>query len=208
MWPESRAALPPVSCWSDDSRADCGVVKMNQKTEPKIAMMMAMDRNRLIGRNGQMPWHIPGEMAYFKAVTMGKPLIMGRKTYDSIGRPLPGRPNIVITRNSDWTADGVHVAAGLDEAMIKARALAVEAQSDELMIIGGAVICREAMPVTQRLYLTVVDHEYEGDTWLDSFQWADWQVVSKDVRDLESTGGVPVTYWVLEKSRTPGLSAA
>ncbi len=172
---------------------------MNHKPEPKIAMMMAMDRNRLIGRDGQIPWHIPGELAYFKAVTMGKPVIMGRKTYDSIGRPLPGRPNIVVTRNSDWAAEGVHVAAGLDEAVTKASALAVETQSDELMIIGGAVICREAMPVTQRLYLTVVDHEYEGDTWLDSFRWDDWQVVSEDVRDPETTGGLPVTYWVLEK---------
>lgn len=82
--------------------------------------MIAMDRNKLVGRGGQMPWHIPGEMAYFKSVTMGKPIIMGRKTYDSIGRPLPGRPNIVATRNSDWTADCVHVATGLDDALTKA----------------------------------------------------------------------------------------
>ena len=173
---------------------------MNQKSDPRIAMMMAMDRNKLIGSDGQMPWHIPGEMAYFKSVTLGKPIIMGRKTYESIGRPLPGRPNVVVTRNSDWRAEGVLVAAGLDDAVTMASALAVETLSDEIVVIGGAVICREAMPFIQRLYLTIVDHEYEGDTWLDSFRWEDWKVMSEEVRDPETTGGVPVTYWVLEKS--------
>jgi dihydrofolate reductase len=173
---------------------------MTQECEPVIAMMMAMDRNRLIGRDGQLPWHIPGELSYFKSVTMGKPVVMGRRTFDSIGKPLPGRPNIVVTRNGDWAVEGVHVAAGLDEALFMARALAVEATSQELMIIGGASLCSAAMPVTQRLYLTVVDHEFEGDTWLDSFHWKDWRVVSEDVRDPTTTGGLPVTYWVLEKA--------
>ncbi|ASJ72194.1 dihydrofolate reductase [Granulosicoccus antarcticus] len=172
---------------------------MKQKSEPVLAMMMAMDKNRLIGQNGQMPWHIPGEMAYFKSVTLGKPIVMGRKTFDSIGRPLPGRPNIVVTRNPDWTAEGVQAVAGLDEALEMAGNLAADSGAEELMIIGGAVLCRDAMPRTQRLYLTVVDHEYEGDTWLESFNWSDWQVISEDVRDPETTGGVPVTYWVLEK---------
>ena len=173
---------------------------MNRKPEPKVAMMMAMDRNRLIGQDGQMPWHIPGEMGYFKSVTMGKPIVMGRKTYESIGKPLPGRPNVVVTRNPDWAAEGVHVTTGLDEALRQARTLAIECESDELMIIGGAAICRAAMPLTQRLYLTVIDHAFKGDTWLDSFRWDDWQVVSEDVRDPQTTGGLPVTYWVLEKS--------
>lgn len=160
-----------------------------------VAMIMAMDSKRLIGANGGLPWHIPGELAYFKQVTLGKPIIMGRKTYDSIGKPLPGRRNIVVTRNQSWSADGVIVAVSLDEAIADARNHA----EDELMIIGGASLCREAMPVTERLYLTVVDHEYEGDTWLDSFDWNDWTVKSETTVAPDTSGGLAVTYWVLEK---------
>lgn len=176
---------------------------MNQTKQtdaPVVAMMMAMDRNRLIGRKGGMPWHIPGELAYFKSVTMGKPIIMGRKTFESIGKPLPGRTNIVVTRNEDWSADGVQVAGDLDRAL----ALAAEADkrtlSPELMIIGGAALCQAAMPRTQRLYLTTIDHAFEGDTWLQSFHWDDWQVISSQMPDPDQTGGWPVTYWVLEKA--------
>ncbi len=191
-----------------------------------IAMMMAMDRNKLIGRNGAMPWHIPGEQAYFKQVTLGKPVIMGRKTFESIGKPLVGRVNIVVTRNTRWEAEGVRVVHSLHEALQVGRqstlaslaaSAAVQTQPEpdnsnqaattqvtaanpgELMVIGGAALCRDAMPLTQRLYLTVVDHEYEGDTWLDSFSWNDWQRVSEDVRDPTTTGGLAVTYWVLER---------
>ncbi len=168
--------------------------------QPVVAMMMAMDRNRLIGNNGQMPWHIPGELAYFKAVTMGKPIVMGRKTFESIGRPLPGRTNIVVTRNADWSADGVLVALGLEQALAMAAEVEQDTAEPELMIIGGAALCSDAMPQTQRLYLTTVDNAYEGDTWLESFHWDDWQVVSEDVRDPATTGGLPVTYWVLDKA--------
>jgi len=134
-----------------------------------VAMMMAMDSNRLIGKEGGMPWHVPGEMAYFKRVTMGKPVIMGRKTFESIGKPLPGRPNIVVTRNRDWAAEGVVIVHDLDTAVHTARDICLSAEQpvSEMMVIGGAGICREAMALTQRLYLTVIDHEFDGDTWLD-----------------------------------------
>ena len=168
-------------------------------SEPVIAMMMAMDKNKLIGSNGGLPWRIPGDLPYFKRVTMGKPVIMGRKTYDSIGKPLPGRTNIVVTRNTEWAAEGVTVATGLDEAIEAGRRCAIEQSAEEIFIIGGASLCSAAMPVTQRLYLTIVDKAYTGDTWLDSFDWADWKVTSEDVQSLEDTGGLPVTYFVLEK---------
>ncbi len=169
--------------------------------QPVVAMMMAMDKNRLIGKEGGMPWHVPGELAYFKRITTGKPIIMGRKTFDSIGKPLPGRTNIVATRDTEWHADGVLIAHDLDAAVRMAKEVceAVATPADELVVIGGAGLCRDAMPLTQRLYLTVIDHAYEGDTWLDSFAWDQWTVVSEDVQDPESTGGLPVTYWVLEK---------
>jgi len=168
-------------------------------SSPTIAMMMAMDKNKLIGQAGGMPWHVPGEMAYFKRVTMGKPVIMGRKTFDSIGKPLPGRPNIVVTRDLSWSASGVTIVNGLDEALIAGRKVAVDVGAPEIMLIGGARLCRDAMPITHRLYLTVIDKAYEGDTWLDSFHWEDWRVVSTEAQDPAQTGGLPVTYWVLEK---------
>lgn len=167
-----------------------------------IAMIMAMDKNRLIGKDGGLPWKIPGELAYFKATTLGKPVIMGRKTFDSIGKPLAGRTNIVITGNRDWFSPGIEICHDLESAIACAQSVAGNAvtQADEVMIIGGAGVCREAMPVTQRLYLTVVDHEYDGDTWLDSFDWNHWTALSEDVQDPAETGGLSVTYWVLEKA--------
>lgn len=168
-------------------------------SEPVIAMMMAMDKNKLIGSEGGLPWRIPGELAYFKRVTMGKPVIMGRKTFDSIGKPLPGRANIVVTRNAAWTAEGVTVVSSLEDALAAGQAALIEQPAEEMFIIGGASLCSAAMPKTDRLYLTVVDKAYTGDTWLDSFEWSDWQVASENVQSLEDTGGLPVTYFVLEK---------
>lgn len=170
-------------------------------SKPVIAMMLAMDKNQLIGNNGDMPWRIPGELAYFKRVTMGKPIIMGRKTYESMGRALPGRTNIVVTRNAQWQAEGVTVASTIESALEIACDVAMQPDTlaDEVFIIGGAGLCRDSMPDTQRFYLTVVDHAFEGDTWLDSFHWSEWDKVSSEVRDPLTTDGLPVTYWVLEK---------
>ena len=172
--------------------------------EPRVAMMMAMDRNRLIGRDGGMPWHVPGEQAYFKAVTMGKPVVMGRRTHESIGRPLPGRTNVVVTRDPAWRADGVVVARSLDDALAAGRdaARAPATRADELVVIGGAALCRNAMPLTGRLYLTVIDHAFEGDTWLDSYDPDDWRELSREEPDPATTGGLDVAYLVLE--RVPG----
>ena len=171
-------------------------------TEPKVAMMMAMDKNQLIGKAGGLPWHVPGEMAYFKRVTMGKPVIMGRKTFDSIGKPLPGRTNVVVTRNPEWQVEGVTIAHNIEEAMELARGVCLnsDVKASEMVVIGGAKLNRAAMSITQRLYLTVIDHAFEGDTWLDSFTWSDWTVLSEDVQDPANTGGLGVTYWVLDKT--------
>ena len=175
---------------------------MSATREPCVAMMMAMDRNRLVGKEGGMPWHVPGEQAYFKRVTMGKPVVMGRVTHESIGRPLPGRTNVVMTRNTDWCAEGVSVAHSLDEALDIARRVASEpaTRADECVIIGGAALCREAMTLTERLYLTVIDHAFEGDAWLDSYRSEDWEERSREVRDPATTGGLDVAYLVLERA--------
>ena len=159
-------------------------------------MVMAMDLNRLIGKDGGLPWHISADLKYFKRITMGKPLIMGRKTFDSIGKPLPGRPNIVITRNRAWSADGVQVAESLSQAV----ELAAEHAAEEMMIIGGASICHEAMPLTERLYLTTIDHAFDsGDTWLQSYQAEDWTAVSSEAHDETGDGGFRYSYSVLER---------
>jgi dihydrofolate reductase len=167
---------------------------------PKIAMALAMDVNRLIGKDGDMPWKIPGELAHFKAITLGKPVIMGRKTFDSIGRPLPGRLNIVVTRDNRWNAEGVLVTHSLEQALNKGRDRAVEDGVDEVFVIGGAGLCRDAMPVTERFYLTRVDKAYEGDTWLDSFNEDEWKEVQRRTPQTSDTGGIPIHYCVLERA--------
>lgn len=159
-----------------------------------LSMVMAMDNNRLIGKDNGMPWHIPGEQAYFKDITMGKPIIMGRKTHESIGRVLPGRKNIVITRNADWQAEGVETCLTLEAAL----EVANQESTDEIMIIGGAAVCELAMPQTDRLYLTVIEGEYEGDTWLTSYHEEEWEEVS--CKAMPAQEGVPAfRYLVLER---------
>lgn len=161
-------------------------------------MVMAMDKNRLIGKGGDMPWHIPSDLKYFKRVTMGKPVIMGRKTFDSLGKPLPGRPNIVVTRNKDWSVEGVQVASSLEEAFD----LAKEHSTEEIMVVGGASLCAQAMPSTDRLFLTIIDHEFEGgDTWLKSYEADEWHEVSREEHDESGEGGYRYTYYVLERSK-------
>lgn len=172
-----------------------------------LSMAMAMDKNKLLGKDNSMPWHIPGEQVHFKAITMGKPIIMGRKTFDSIGRPLPGRPNFVVTRNREWQAEGVIACLSLEIA-IEAATKLVEAHDDvdgqgddgsdakEIVVIGGAGLCREAMPITDRIYLTHIDHAYDGDVWFDSFNWDDWRETSRQANEHE---GLKYDYLVLDR---------
>jgi dihydrofolate reductase len=134
----------------------------------RLAMIVAVAENNIIGRDNDLPWHLPHDLKYFKATTMGKPIVMGRKTYESIGRPLPGRPNIVITRNPDWQvearhAEAVTIVSTVDEALAAAERLAVQAGGEEVMVIGGAEIYRMLFEVADRLYLTRVHAQVEGD---------------------------------------------
>ncbi len=167
----------------------------------KICMAMAMDRNRLIGDAGGMPWHLPDELRYFRQITMGKPLLMGRKTYESIAKPLPGRTNIVLTKQADWQADGVIVAHDLQQGLSFAKQHLDE--SAEVMVIGGAGLCEQAMPQTEKLYLTVIDHEFEGDVWFNSYKASDWREVS--AREVETSDDRPYSYtsFILER-KAPG----
>ena len=146
----------------------------------RLAVMVAAAENGVIGKNNALPWHLPEDLRYFKRVTMGKPIIMGRKTFESIGRPLPGRTNIVITRNTTLQMEGVEVAYSLDEALDLAASIASHDGAQEAVVIGGAQIYREAIPAADRLYITEVHANVEGDTVLPAIDWARWRQVSRE----------------------------
>ncbi len=139
-------------------------------SQPQISMVVAMDENRLIGKDNQLPWHMPADLAFFKRTTMGKPILMGRKTWESIGRPLPGRRNIVITRNPDYEATGAEVTTSLEAAM------ALCQSEPEIMMIGGATLFDECLKDTDFLYLTRIHHAFEGDTWFPDFTQFQWKI--------------------------------
>ncbi|WP_220493515.1 type 3 dihydrofolate reductase [Pseudoalteromonas sp. SR41-8] len=137
-------------------------------------MIAAMAKNRVIGQDNDMPWHLPADLQHFKAVTMNKPVIMGRKTFESIGRPLPGRRNIVISRNTDYTAVGVDVVTSPEAA------ISLLCESDEVMVIGGGNIYQQFLKSADTLYLTFIDLDVAGDTQFPDYeQSANWQVVEE-----------------------------
>ena len=130
-----------------------------------ISLIVAHDPDRVIGKDNELPWHLPEDLAYFKKMTMGKAMVMGRKTYESIGRPLPGRLSIVVTRDPDYTAEGVVVVNDLDEGIEKAKEYA-----PEVMIIGGAEIFNLVLDIADRLYITLIQSEFEGDTFFPEYE--------------------------------------
>ncbi|MGM0769690.1 MAG: dihydrofolate reductase [Pseudomonadota bacterium] len=157
------------------------------------ALIVAMSRNRVIGRNNKLPWYLPGDLRYFKQATMGKPIIMGRKTWDSIGRPLPGRMNVVISRNAEWEAPAGTVAAtSLQEALVKAEAQAEIEGGDEVMIIGGGQIYAEALPTVDRIYITRVHAEIEGDAFFPEVNWDEWEEIGRE--DFSASDNNPYDY--------------
>ncbi|KGR78620.1 dihydrofolate reductase [Ureibacillus sinduriensis] len=158
-----------------------------------ISLIVAHDKNRVIGHDNKMPWHLPGELQYFKEQTMGKPMIMGRKTFDSIGRPLPGRRNIVITRNGDYQAHGIEVATSLEEA------LKLAGTEKEVMIIGGEQIFRMALPIADRLYITQIEHAFNGDTFFPIYG-NEWKLISES-EPVETPDGYSYTYCIYDRNK-------
>jgi len=132
--------------------------------KPIISLVAAMAKNRVIGKDNQMPWHLPADLQHFKNVTMGKPIIMGRKTFESIGRALPGRRNIVITSNPDFSAEGCDSASSFEQA------LALVAEAEEVMVIGGGSLYQQTLPLADRLYLTFIALEVDGDTHFPQYR--------------------------------------
>lgn len=140
-----------------------------------ISMIAAMAHDRVIGLDNQMPWHLPADLAHFKRVTLGKPVLMGRKTFESIGRPLPGRRNLVISRNPDYRADGVEVIDSVDAALAL-----LGNDVAELMVIGGGHLYGQLLPRADRLYLTRIDLAVEGDTRFPAFDEGDWSCIERE----------------------------
>ncbi len=157
---------------------------MNQTSLP-LAMIAALADNRVIGLDNKMPWHLPADLKHFKAMTLGKPIIMGRKTWDSLGRPLPGRLNLVVSRQQGLQLEGAETFTSLDAALVRAEQWAREQGVDELMLIGGAQLYAQALAQAQRLYLTRIDAAPEGDAFFPAYDEAEWQRVDSKAHPAE-----------------------
>ncbi|RXT05728.1 dihydrofolate reductase [Ammoniphilus sp. CFH 90114] len=157
-----------------------------------ISVIVAMSRNRVIGKDNKMPWHLPADLAYFKRVTMGHTVLMGRKTFESMGKPLPGRNNVILTRQKDYHQEGCRVLHTIEEALR-------EFKDQDLFVIGGAEIIKEFLPVVDKLYLTQIDEEFEGDTFLPEFDAGEWVEVSRTEGVIDEKNKFPHTFFVYEK---------
>ena len=160
-----------------------------------ISLIVAMANHRVIGRSNAMPWHMPADLRHFKAVTLGKPVVMGRRTFESIGRPLPGRRNLVISRNPEWQAVDVEVAPSLDAA------LAMLADHDEVMILGGGQLYAEALPRADRLYLTHIELAVEGDTFFPDYSGYEWQQIEHSTHPADEKNPYPYRFETLQRQR-------
>lgn len=158
-----------------------------------LSIVVAMDRNRLIGRGNALPWRLPADLKHFKAVTLGKPIIMGRKTYESIGRPLPGRTNIVVSRDPGYAARGCAVVRSVEAA------LAAASEAAEIMLIGGAQLYAELLPRTQRIYLTRIDADFQGDAWFPELVPADWRELERSDHAPDERNPYPYSFVLLER---------
>jgi dihydrofolate reductase len=147
---------------------------------PRLSLLVAMARNRVIGRDGKLPWHLSADLKRFKALTMGHHIVMGRKTWESVGRPLPGRTSVVVTRNPAYAAPGAVVVASI------AAALDVAATDSEAFIIGGGELYREALPNAERVYLTQLDADYPGDTFFPDLSLDHWQEITREHHPAEN----------------------
>lgn len=162
----------------------------------QVSMIVAMARNRVIGLENRLPWHLPADLKHFRAITLGKPVIMGRRTYESIGRPLPGRLNIVVSRGQPALPEGVLLAPSVEAAV----AIAQSQGAAEAMIIGGDQIYQLGLPLAVRLYLTLVDAEVAGDAWFPDWQAAgQWREVAREAHAVDEQHAYPYAFVTLEK---------
>ncbi|MBV9345238.1 MAG: dihydrofolate reductase [Gammaproteobacteria bacterium] len=160
---------------------------------PRLALVVAAARNGVIGRDNALPWRLPEDLRRFKALTLGKPVLMGRRTFSSIGRALPGRRNLVLTRDPAWSAPDVHVVHSLAAALEQAR------PAPELLVIGGEEIFRAVLPQAERIYLTRVHADLEGDTFFPALEPAEWREVAHERYAADARHAYPMSFVTLER---------
>jgi len=165
----------------------------------KLSVIVAVADNGVVGRNNALPWYLPADLQHFKRTTLGKPVVMGRKTYQSIGRPLPGRTNIVITRNRNFAAQGISVVSSLEAALELAREIASGDGPGELMVIGGAAIYEVAIPLADKLYITEVHAQVEGDIRLPDIDWSEWRECSRERHGASEPGSHDYSFVVYDR---------
>ena len=165
----------------------------------RLSLIVAMAANRVIGRDGGMPWHLPGDLKFFRRATMGRPVVMGRKTYQAIGGALPGRANIVVTRDKEFTAADADVVHDLAAALARAEALAEIGGAGEVFVIGGADIYGQALDRADRIYMTEVAGEFAGDAFFPEFDRRRWRETARDARTPETPGGPAYSFVILDR---------
>ncbi|MFO7924370.1 MAG: dihydrofolate reductase [Bacteroidales bacterium] len=159
-----------------------------------VSIIVAMGRNRVIGRDNSLVWHLPADLKHFRDTTMGKPVIMGRKTYESMGAPLPGRTNIVVSRKENYRVPDCLVAGSLEEAL----ELAGDVQ--EVFIAGGGEIYRQAIPLADRMYITVIDHDFAGDTRFPEFPEREWKITDRRRHEADHRNKHAMEFLTYEKN--------
>lgn len=164
----------------------------------RVSIIVAADEHGGIGRDGGLPWHLPADLQRFKALTMGKPIVMGRKTWDSIGRPLPGRRSLVVSRQPGFAIDGAEVFGSLEAALQAA------ADAPETCVIGGAEIYRQALPRAQVVHLTRVHASVQADTYFPALDVAEWEEVAREDRPADDRHAYPYSFLTLQRVSLPG----
>ncbi|MGY3055150.1 dihydrofolate reductase [Pedobacter sp. UYEF25] len=159
-----------------------------------ISIAVAVSENYAIGKKNQLLWHMPADLKFFKQTTSGHTVVMGRKTFDSVGKPLPNRQNIIVTRRTDLRIPGVQVVNSLEEAISSAESI-----DSEIFIVGGAEIYREALPKVQRIYLTTIHHTFDADTFFPKLNMDDWEQVSSESHKADEKNTYDYTFAVLER---------
>ena len=159
-----------------------------------LSLLVAASENNVIGKDNKLPWHLPADLKYFKNLTWAMPILMGRKTFESIGKALPGRQSIVITRNNDWQQDGVDAVHSIEEAIAKAQSLGAK----EIFVIGGAEIFNTALPQADRIYLTRIHHHFEGDAFFPELT-DEWDLVSERICEKDEKNIYNYSFQVWER---------
>jgi len=173
----------------------CKIVHFTLLEAPlmRLSIIVAMDDNQLIGKNNALPWHLPADLGYFKKVTTGKTVLMGRKTYESIGRPLPNRRNVIVSRNTNFKADGCEVVSSIDAALKLAK------DDSEVMVMGGASFYEQMLPSVDRLYITQIEGEYQGDAHFPKFDRGKFSEVSRESHTADEKNQHTYHFTILDR---------